>query len=352
MSGPATLLATLPPADRWPRPPAGAFAIPMQTRAWAEARLALLDWPYAPQLLAVEDGAAIAALAPLVQDGPWLAEPPAMFEPSDLIWRDEAGLHRLAKALARQPAPLRLDRVPVDSPTLAALRRAYAGRGLLRLREAMPTPTVDLAPWRAGPEFDPDAGFNAGRRADFRRLERRAAAQGEISYEMHAPTTPAELEPLLADAYAVEAASWKQESGTALSADRRQGEFFRRFTAAAAAQGMLRIAFLRLDGRPAAMQIAAEWGNRFWLFKISHDQACAACSPGQLLLRHTLGHAARAGLASYEFMGVMAPWTTLWTRQVRRYVQVRAIPFSRPVLALAAHKGARAVLHRLRRFVP
>lgn len=271
-----------------------------------------------------------------------------MFEPSDLVWRDAAGLQALADALARQPLPLRLARVPAASPTIAALRRAYAGRGIVRLREAMPTPAVDLAPFRA----DPDAGFNAGRRSDFRRLERRAAALGEVRYEIHAPAGPADLEPLLAEAYAVDAASWKEVAGTALTADRRQGDFFRHFAAAAAREGMLRVAFLRLGGRAAAMQIAAEWQGRFWLLKISHDQALAPCSPGQLLLRHTLAHAARTGLASYEFMGVMAPWTELWTRQVRRYVAVSAIPFSRPVLALAARRGAQAIIHRLRRILP
>jgi CelD/BcsL family acetyltransferase involved in cellulose biosynthesis len=43
---------------------------------------------------------------------------------------------------------------------------------------------------------------------------------------------------------------------------------------------------------------------------ISHDQAHARCSPGQLLMLHALRQAAAAGLQGYEFMGVMDEWTT------------------------------------------
>ena len=97
------------------------------------------------------------------------------------------------------------------------------------------------------------------------------------------------------------------------------------------------------------MQIAAEWQWRFWLLKISHDQAFSRCSPGQLLMLHTLRHAARSGLSSYEFMGVMDDWTALWTQQTRRYVQVRAIPFNATMGKMLIKRGARRLLGSLRR---
>jgi hypothetical protein len=108
----------------------------------------------------------------------------------------------------------------------------------------------------------------------------------------------------------------------------------------------VRVALLRLGGRVAAMQLALDWQGRYWLLKISHDQAYAACSPGQLLLRHGLREAARRGLAACEFLGVMADWTSLWTRQTRGYLQVRAYPFH-PRAGLAyLRRGARALLRR------
>lgn len=342
MTSSSSLLADLPAADAWPSATA---AMPTQTHAWTQARWRILPPAAARHLLACQDADGTQALAPLVRAGGWLREPPTLFEPSDFIWRDPAGLQRLADALAAQPLPVDLERLPAQSPTLPALQRAYAGRGILLVRPAMATPVIHLA--GRGP--DADAWFNAGRRSDFRRLERRAAAFGTATYELHAPATAEQAAALLHQAYAVEARSWKSAAGTALTADATQGAFFRLFAPAAGAEGFLRIAFLRIEGQAVAMQIAAEWQQRFWLFKITHDQAFAPCSPGQLLLRHTLRHAAARGLLSYEFMGLMAPWTELWTRDTREYLHVRAIPFSVAALIMAARSGARAALRPLRR---
>lgn len=337
----ATRLAALPgPAD-WPEPPAG---IPMQTQGWMAARVAALAQPGSLRVFAVPGRQGVDALAALVEAGGWLRDLPLMFEPADLVWRSPEALAGLAVQLARQPQPVMLERVPASSPTVAALRRAYRGRGLVLVREAMPTPWIDLE----GPARNVDAHLGAGRRSDLRRAGRRAAHFGAVEYELHRPAPGEALVSPLEAAFAVEARSWKAAAGTALSAEPWQGAFFRRFAESAAAAGMLRIAFLRLGGRVAAMQLALEWQQRFWLLKISHDQEFAACSPGQLLMLHTLRHAADSQLRSYEFMGVMADWTRLWTRQWRRCLHLRAVPFSAAAGRLLARRGMRLVWNRLR----
>ncbi len=315
----------------------------MQTHAWTLARAGLLFHP-ALRLFAVRSRQGTQALAPLVRAGGWLREPPTMFEPSDLIWSTPESLQSLADTLAGQALPLFLERLPADSPTLTALRRAFAHRGVVLERPAMPTPFIELE----GRGGEMGVGFNAGRRSDFRRAERRAAGYGTVSYEIHSPASESELNGLLGDAYAVETQSWKFRAGTALTADASQGAFFVRFTQAAQRAGNLRMAFLRIDGRPVAMQIASEWQQRFWLFKMSYDEAFAPCSPGQLLLRHTLRHAAACGLRSYEFMGVMDGWTERWTKDARHYVQVRAIPFTATAFKMLARSGVRAAYRRLK----
>jgi Acetyltransferase (GNAT) domain len=340
-----TLLDRLPGVAEWSFPCPGAGVIPMQTHAWMQARAASLLQPRDLRLYAVKDGRRIEALAPLLRIGGWLREPPLLHEPADLLWRAPEGLRELASMLAAQSLPVFLERVPIDSPTLPALRQAYAGRGLVQIRPAMPTPVIELgACWQ-----DFDACLKAGRRSDLRRAARRALACGAVGYEIHAPASDAELAALLAEAYAVESRSWKEQVGTSLTADAWQGEFFRRFALEAMSSGILRIAFLRIGGQAVAMQIAAEWQRRFWLFKISYDQVFCRCSPGQLLMLHTLRHAARGGLLSYEFMGVMDDWVTLWTRQTRRYVQVRAIPFNATTGKMLIKRGARSLLGSLRR---
>jgi CelD/BcsL family acetyltransferase involved in cellulose biosynthesis len=338
----ALLDGALPPDAAWPQLPEDVDALPVQTPAWVRARASVLEPMQQWHCLGLQQDGALTAMAPLVREGGWLHEPPAMYEPSDWLWRSADELQQLAEQVIAQGLPLRLARLPADSPTLQALRRAIAGRGRLLLRPAMPTPFIALH----GPA---DELFNARRRADFRRYERRAAAQGALSYELHTPAPGAELQLRLAEALLVESRSWKVRTGTALTSDAQQGEFFQRYAAAAAEAGHLRIALLRLGSRPVAMQIAAEWRERFWLFKIAHDEALADCSPGQLLMRHTLQLAAARGLRSYEFMGVMDDWTRLWTTQTRQYVEVFALPYTLASLRALSRSAARKLYRRLRR---
>jgi CelD/BcsL family acetyltransferase involved in cellulose biosynthesis len=76
------------------------------------------------------------------------------------------------------------------------------------------------------------------------------------------------------------------------------------------------------------MQIAIECDDRFWLLKIGHDDKFAKCSPGTLLMLHSVKYAAVRGLKSYEFLGIAEPWTRAWTESLRRCVTLRAYPLS------------------------
>jgi CelD/BcsL family acetyltransferase involved in cellulose biosynthesis len=345
MSSPYRSFRDFPDRDGWPLlDTARHDLLPTQTHAWMSARAGAVR-PEAIVLFAVTAGGQTSALLPMLPQAGWLLELPRLFEPGDLVWSTPSSLATLAGMLARQPRPLHLERVPVDSPTIGALRRAFRWRGVVLTRESMPTPHIDLS----GHSDNPDACLTARRRADLRRAERHARRLGEISYELHAPRSESELAALMQEALAVENLSWKAGAGTALTTDDDQGRFFEAFANQAMHCGMLRIALLRIDGRAVAMQIAGEWNRRFWLFKISHDQDFAECSPGQLLIWHTLRDAANRGLLSYEFMGVMAPWTGLWTKKLRHYRDVRAIPFSSGVFKMLAKAALRSTYARLRR---
>ena len=245
-------------------------------------------------------------------------------EPADLPWQDEASALTLAQELARQPLPLDIARVPLGSPSLEALRKAFRGCGWVHLQPAGGSPFIALdTSWH-----QPESHFNAGRQSDFRRARRRAQAAGELGFEVLTPAPGAGLDPLLAQAYEVESRSWKGTGGTALVHDKLLGPFYRSLSHAAAQEGLLRLCFMRIDGRPVAMQLALQFERRFWLMKIGFDAAFARCSPGQLLMLHTIGHAAMQGLDSYEMLGSAAPWTATWTRTLRPFVRVRAYPAS------------------------
>lgn len=322
--------------------------LPMQHPAWVISCATTFVSPSRLALVAVPTAGVHRALAPL-----WRAEGlvPRLHllghaetgEPSDLLWADESALQQLAKQLAHQPFGLLLQRVPADSPSIAALRQAWRGRGLLRVREVVGTPTLALDPsWVLAQDK-----FNAGRRSDFRRAERHADKLGGLSFEVHEQVSEQQLDRLVDEAYAVEARSWKGDSGHALIHDPVRGAFFRRYAHTAMRAGLLRLALMRVGGVAVAMQIAVVWQERFWLLKIGYDPAYAKCSPGQLLMLHTVQQAAQQGLKSYEFLGNPAPWTESWTRVLRPCVRVAAYPFSVPGLLGLAADALQAVRQRL-----
>jgi CelD/BcsL family acetyltransferase involved in cellulose biosynthesis len=245
-----------------------------------------------------------------------------LYEPMELTAGDEASLEELVESISRLGRPLLLHRVPEGSRTLAALRRIHRGRAALVVRTASASPYVPLEKHE-----DPAAIFSARLRSDLRRARRRAERMGPVSFEMHEPSREM-LGPLLREAFEVEASGWKGRTGSALNLDLLRGRFYRLYSALAAELGTLRLAFLRIGDRAAAMQIAVEVSNAYWLLKIGYDESFAACSPGSILLAETITWAKMRGLASYELLGGVEPWTRRWTRDARSCVAARTYPWT------------------------
>ncbi len=292
---------------------------PMQQLAWLRAAAEL------PNLrlhgLALDDGSAVAPLesrrgrlevATVVQ----------LYEPVDLLWQDEDALGRLGDGLAHIRAPLLLRRVPAGSPAVRILKEAFHRRAVVAVHRQPGLPVLELA----GLEEEPESLLNSGRRSDLRRARRLAEQRGEVDVEVVSPS-PADVGELLDIALRVEAHSWKGRSGTALAQDSVRLPFYRRYALELSRAGSLRIAFLRIDGRPIAMQLGVEHANRLWLLKIGYDQEYARCSPGQLLMLEVVRRAAAGGLETIEFLGSRAPWTETWTRQERPCVAAAFYPF-------------------------
>lgn len=254
-------------------------------------------------------------------------------EPDDALYRNPDSARRLAEAIMSDGRALEMDRVPAGSELIPALRSALRGRGWMSVRPATPTPTIRLEPrWK-----NPASCFNSGRRSDFRRAARRAAEFGEPSFEIVSPA-PDAFDALFDEAIAVEMRSWKREAGTAIAADRAKEDCFRHYFRSACEQGNFRIAFMRIGGKAVAMQMALETLGRYWLFKIGFDEDYERCSPGTLLMLHTIGWAAERELDAYELLGNLEPWIAqFWTREQHDCVWVRAYPFNpRGAVAFAA----------------
>jgi CelD/BcsL family acetyltransferase involved in cellulose biosynthesis len=262
-------------------------------------------------------------------------------EPTDFLYADASALAPLGDALVRLGCSVYLKRIPADSPVVAALRRSYRGRGIICCRPAIGCPWIPLdAGW-----IKPEQQLNPGRRSDLRRARRLAEQKGAVTTEVLSPT-PSELNPLLEEAFRVEAAGWKGRQGTALKTDAALGYFFRQYAAAACQKGTLRVCLLRIGERCAAMQIAVESGERFWLLKIGYDEGFARCSPGLLLMLETIRYAARRGLRSYEFLGRTRSWTQVWTQRTHPCLSLRAYPMNPRGLAALAIDTAKFAYRR------
>ena len=295
----------------------------MQNASWMNAR-ARLDFKGAPKVLAVEAEGRRCATAMLCRTKFGLREMPLMNEPSDFAWSDEAALGDLVKLVLGERKPFFLERVPAGSPTLPMLRRAARGTYWLRVEPAPPTPYLDTR-FKTINDL-----VKSGRRSDLRRAEKRLAKSGTVTYELRAPRSKRDLDDLIAEAFDVEARSWKHDEGTGLTspAEARYAAAFRGFLEDAYDEGHIRFAFVRLDGKPVAMQIASEWQNRYWIYKATFDKDYSKTSPGNLLYFYTLDQAAQKGLLSYEFMGKMDSWTSAWTQDAREYVMIYGIPYN------------------------
>jgi hypothetical protein len=314
--------------------PTGQF---VWARAWAETFAA----DYELHLVGVRGAAELTAIAPLVRrlhGGTHLEllSVNELFEPMDFLYATPSALPPLTDALVRLGLPLFLRNIPADSPVVGALQRSYQGKGVVICRPAPGCRWIPLnASW-----IEPEQHLNPRRRSNLRRARRIAKSMGPLSFEMVSPMS-AELELLLEEAFQVEALGWKGRRGTALARDVARGLFFSRYAVAACQKGILRLGFLRIGGRAAAMQLGVECNGRFWGLKCGYDEAYARCSPGTLLILETVRYAAGRGLRSFEFLGDER-WMQMWTQLIRPCVSLRAYPPSLRGMTILAGDISRA----------
>lgn len=303
-------------------------ALPMQHFIWAQACARVHTQEGELRILVLEENGEVVAIAPLVhrQGSPRLEilGVAQHSEPTDVIFARPEALVSLANALVDLGMPLLLRRLPVNSPLIEPLKEAFRRRGMLfcRPEASWPWITIDSS-WA-----DPESKYNSKRRAYLRRSRRKADAFGKVTFETLAPT-PEALPALLEEVFAVEASGWKGRDGSAMAADPKRGDFFRQYAKGASEKGILRLCFMRIDGRAAAMQLGVEACSGLCIMKIGYEERFASCAPGNLLIENTLREAALRGLRFVGFMGKIDPWKEQWTRESIPCVVLRGYPWNR-----------------------
>jgi CelD/BcsL family acetyltransferase involved in cellulose biosynthesis len=319
-------------AAEWESLPA---ATPMQTSTWARA--AARAFSKGQVKLVVARGSGVVAVAPLFQ--PAGAEVMTvlgaeLFEITDFSYRDAHAAELLAREVLKLNTPIFLRSVQAGSPLLQAFRKMCPRRRIMITRPAPGSPWIPLdESWK-----EPESHLNSGRRSDLRRARRRAESLGHVHIEFIRPKIE-ELSKLLEIAFGVESANWKGRIHSSLQTDAEVGNFYRYYAEEACRSGKLHLGYLWIGDQPAAMQLAVEHNNSFWLLKMGFDEKFRRCSPGTLLMVESIRYAAEHGWAQYAILGVCESWNQVWTQLTDNRISLRIYAAGLPGLLSAVRDG-------------
>jgi CelD/BcsL family acetyltransferase involved in cellulose biosynthesis len=186
-------------------------------------------------------------------------------------------------AADRRGAFLRLSHLAADGPLYAAAIAAAQADGRLVAPSGRYARAILFGGYQT--EAHLERALSGKRRKEFRRLRARLSEIGPVGFERLAD--PAALSQWTEEFFAVEAAGWKGEAGTALALDPASSRFLREALARAMAIGALHFCRLRVGEKTIAMGInfigREGLGESAYAFKIAFDESFARFSPGVML---------------------------------------------------------------------
>jgi CelD/BcsL family acetyltransferase involved in cellulose biosynthesis len=226
-------------------------------------------------------------------------ELPIVAESSEAASELAAKLFRKAWSVTLRPAP---------EAELDAVRDAARAAGYSVLERAGErSPYVDVS----GSFDDYLATLDRHHVKETLRRRRRLEELGRVEFAVEDGRE--RLDELLAEGWPVEASGWKRESGTAVDSQPDTLGFYTEIARWAAARGILRLAFLRLDGRAIAFELALEEHGVYAILKGGFDVELRKYGPGGLITHDELERAFSLGLRRYEFLGTDEAYKTVWT---------------------------------------
>lgn len=267
-------------------------------------------------------GATLAAVAPLMlmREGRFeIIGSRVLYEPAEILARDEHAAHAIAQHIAQLGRPLLLSRLPAASTFPAAFEAA--ARGVLLRPYSSGSPYIDCTGgWASFYERMPSRIRNI-----IRRGERALGRLGKLELEFVRPE-PRPIDSLLNEAFEVELHSWKGRAGSAVLQRQSLRDFFFCYGRDASERGELLVALLRLNGSAIASQVASVARGSYRQLKIAYDDRHAKHVPGLQLLLHTIRWSFEQGLDAYDFMGSEEGWIRDWTDKVRRHITLLFYP--------------------------
>jgi CelD/BcsL family acetyltransferase involved in cellulose biosynthesis len=220
------------------------------------------------------------------------------------------------------------DAVEIQSAPVCA---AAAARLVAAAREArlpvgscpsMTSPYLPLPP--SADELDRQVGgkFRGNLRRRARKLE---AEVGPLALERidgrarAAAVDSAALDAALDEGFALEAAGWKGDLGTAIACDPRLRARYRAIAHAFAARGRLACYFLKAGSRRVAFHFGLVDDDTYYLLKPGFDPTLASYGLGHLLVDAVARDLINRGIREFDFLGDDMPWKREWTDHTRAH---------------------------------
>jgi CelD/BcsL family acetyltransferase involved in cellulose biosynthesis/SAM-dependent methyltransferase len=285
------------------------------------------------EIYALRRNGALAGVLPLVVRHGAISTPTNAHTPgfAPVVQDDEAREQLVDIVFSRTRGSLELLFLSVDDPILSACGAAARRRGYRTRRQPMlRSPFVPIV----GDWASFEAGLRPRFRSELRRRGRRLAELGAV--ELAFESGSQDLDALLAEAFRLEASAWKGAKGTAIISRPETERFYRDVALWGAERGLLRLAFLRLDGRPLAFEFCLRQGGVHYNLKGGYDAEFHRLGPSRLLHHQLLERAFTDGLSSYEFLGNADAWKLDWTAEVHESTAFQAFSNTPAGLARAA----------------
>lgn len=320
------------------------FARPGWLRAWAGA----FGRTDALRALTVHRGDALVGVLPVIA-GPLAVHTPVNSETamiSPVVADDDAAGELAERLLARRTGLVDLDAVPARDPVVTALRAAAGARGVAALEATRcSSPYIDTV----GDPADFLKRLSKNRRHGLKRLQKRLGEAGEVTFEM-ADGRDGDLAARLAEGLHLEAREWKLAAGSAIVSSPAKVAFYTAGARWAAEAGVLRLAFLRLDGHAIAFGYCLQQGRSLHFLKLGMDDEHAKLGPGMMITKHLIDHAfAQSEVAELDLLGENESYKADLASGVREQVRLRVYPtpgvggVQRAATAAAADLRAKAV---------
>ena len=318
---------------------AAPFDRPGWLGAWADAFGRADDL----RLLTVERAGELVGVLPLLPGPLGLRSPTnhetALFAP---VLADAEAADELADRLLAAGTTVDLSALASDAPATVALRAAAQRAGAPSLeRPVCASPYIDTT-------GDPDSflrRLSKNRRHGLRRLRHRMADAGEVVLDVR-DGIGGDLEALLDEGFRLEARPWKLAAGSAIRSSPASVRFYTEGARWAAETGLLRLMFLRVDGRAVAFGYCLRQGDTLYFLKLGMDDEFTKLGPGVVLTHHLVDHCCEdPELAVLDLLGDAESYKADLASGTREQVRLQVFGHR---LTGSAHRAALVSAARLR----